>query len=129
MNNGIPWWWTYRASAPDARPLPLLDPQAALWNSVQPARALGCVVYSANEVVQPGVVRHVANNQWLLGEPDNTRSARLLAAVELLRRAGLQAEASEDIRHWVWTDRKSVVEGKSVSVCVDLGGHGIIKKQ
>src|SRR3546814_843789 len=54
MNNGIPWWWTYRASAPDARPLPLLDPQAALWNSVQPARALGCVVYSANEVVQIG---------------------------------------------------------------------------
>src|SRR3546814_15116185 len=28
-----------------------------------------------------------------------------------------------------WLDRKSVVEGKSVSVRVDLGGCGIIKKE
>ncbi|MNK29818.1 2-dehydropantoate 2-reductase [compost metagenome] len=103
VNNGIPWWWTYHGeAAPDARPLPLLDPQAALWNSVGPARAMGCVVYSANEIVQPGVVRHVANNQWLLGEPDRTRSPRLLAAVELMRHAGLQATAAADIRHCVW---------------------------
>src|SRR3546814_12853221 len=29
----------------------------------------------------------------------------------------------------LWTDRKSVVEGKSVSVRVDLGGRRIIKKK
>src|SRR3546814_14152019 len=33
------------------------------------------------------------------------------------------------LEHIVVVDRKSVVEGKSVSVRVDLGGRGIIKKK
>jgi hypothetical protein len=61
-------------------PLPLLDPDASLWRQVLPGRALGCVVYSANEVVRPGVVRHSANNRWIFGEPDCSLSTCALAA-------------------------------------------------
>ena len=52
-NNGIPWWWPYRGPEHPGEALPLLDPQGALWTEVRPERALGCVVYSANEVVRP----------------------------------------------------------------------------
>ncbi len=103
VNNGIPWWWTYRGDHAGAAPLPLLDPDAALWTRVGPRRAIGCVVYSANEVVRPGVVRHSANNRWLLGEPDGTRPARLLAIVAMLRDAQLHAEPAADIRRTIWT--------------------------
>ncbi|NML44664.1 2-dehydropantoate 2-reductase [Ramlibacter sp. G-1-2-2] len=103
VNNGIPWWWTYRGAEAPGTPLPLLDPLAALWTHVGPQRALGCVIYSANEVVRPGVIRHVANNRWLLGEPDGTRSARLAAVIALLNAAQLQAEAVADIRKSAWT--------------------------
>ncbi|QJW85720.1 2-dehydropantoate 2-reductase [Ramlibacter terrae] len=103
-NNGIPWWWNHRGDG-DAAPvgkLPLLDPEGALWSHVGPRRAIGCVVYSANEVVRPGVVRHAANNQWLLGEPDGRLSPRLQEIVAVLRAAQVRAEAVTDLRARIW---------------------------
>lgn len=106
--NGIPWWWNYRGEGGEGgeggagQPLPLLDPEAALWTQVQPQRAIGCVVYSANEVLRPGVVRHMANNRWLLGEPDGSRSPRLAAVMALLCEVGLHAEATDDLRYDIW---------------------------
>lgn len=102
-NNGIPWWWPYRGHHLPSAPLPLLDPEAALWHQVGPERALGCVIYSANEVVKPGIVRHTANNKWLLGEPDGSQSERLMHVVRVLCEAGLGAVAVTDIRNKIWT--------------------------
>lgn len=98
--NGIPWWWKHATRNP--QPLPLIDPDGQLWNTLGAQRALGCVVYSANEVIAPGVVRHLGNNRWVLGEPDASLSDRLLRTVDLLRRCGVGAEASPDIRSEIW---------------------------
>jgi 2-dehydropantoate 2-reductase len=100
VNNGIPWWWTYGTS--DSASLSLLDPNANLWNLISPQRTLGCVVYSANEVIEPGVVRHAGNNRWLLGEPGGGLSDRLHQTVALLKEAGLGAEAIPDLRSQIW---------------------------
>lgn len=99
-NNGIPWWWKHGLA--DAGPLPLLDPGGALWHRLGPQRSVGCVVQSANEITSPGVVLHRGNNGWLLSEPAGGASARVDATVDLMRRAGLNAEASKDIRRDVW---------------------------
>lgn len=98
--NGVPWWWKHGMAEPAA--LSLLDPEGSLWNDLTPERVLGCVVYSANEVIAPGTVRHLGNNRWVLGEPDGSLSARLNAAVELLRAAGIHAETSPDLRTEIW---------------------------
>jgi 2-dehydropantoate 2-reductase len=100
VNNGIPWWWKHGQAHPAS--LPLLDPQRALWDTLTPARALGCVVYAPNEVIEPGVVRHTGHNRWVLGEPDGSDSARLQAVVSLMNQAGLGAEATPDLRREVW---------------------------
>ena len=102
-NNGVPWWWHYRGDLASAQSLPLLDPDASLWSAVGPHRVIGCVVYSANEVTRPGVVRHAANNRWLIGEPDGSRSDRLLGIARVMRDAGLSAEPVTDIRTRIWT--------------------------
>lgn len=102
LNNGIPWWWSYRGPTDAGAPLPLLDPTGALWATVGPGRVLGGVVYSANEVLRPGVVQHTANNRWLLGEPGGGLSERLQLITGLLRDAELNAEAVPDIRTEVW---------------------------
>jgi 2-dehydropantoate 2-reductase len=102
VGNGIPWWWSFKGDAA-SRPLPLLDPNGALWSIVRPERAIGCVVYSANEIVQPGVVRHIANNRWLLGEPDGQHTPRLIGVVDLLRDAGLGAAIAGDLRREIWS--------------------------
>ncbi|MFM2240195.1 MAG: hypothetical protein RJA69_1569, partial [Pseudomonadota bacterium] len=83
--------------------LPLLDPEGALWRLVQPQRVIGCVAYSANAVAEPGVVRHTANNRWVLGEPSGQATERLTQAVQLLSQAGLNTESSNRIRHTVWS--------------------------
>lgn len=98
--NGIPWWWNHGLSTGGA--LPLLDPNGALWNTLGPERALGCVVYSSNTVTAPGVVTHEGGNQWLIGEPDRSDSARLGATVALFKKAGLNAEPSADLRREIW---------------------------
>jgi 2-dehydropantoate 2-reductase len=104
--NGIPWWWQYRLKK-GSGPLPLVDPAATAWNTLGPERALGCVIYSPNELQAPAVVLHVGPNRWVLGEPDRTSSRRLALAVDLFNRSALPAEISPDIRLEVW--RKLVI--------------------
>ena len=36
--------------------LPLLDPEGTLWSGVRPERTIGGVIYSPNEITEPGVV-------------------------------------------------------------------------
>jgi 2-dehydropantoate 2-reductase len=99
--NGIPWWWNHGMGTRSG-PLPLVDPDGLLWQTLSPTRVLGCVVYSINEVVGPGVVRHSGNNRWVIGEPDGSSSARLRRTVAFCREAGIMAEASADLRRDIW---------------------------
>lgn len=101
LSNGIPWWWNYGLRE-GGGPLPLLDPDAALWRNVGPARALGGVVMSPNEIVEPGVVVHGAHNRFIIGEPDGGDSPRARGLVELLTAAGMPALLSTDIRTDIW---------------------------
>lgn len=100
VGNGIPWWWKHGLAAPG--PLPLVDADGALWHGLGAGRVVGCVVYSGNELVAPGVVRNSGNNRWLLGEPAGGDSERLQATIGLMARAGLGAEAAGDIRRELW---------------------------
>ena len=33
---------------------------------------IGCVVYCATEIVEPGVIRHVEGTRFTIGEPDGS---------------------------------------------------------
>lgn len=87
--NGIPWWWGHDGHAQGA-------------THPDPRRAIGCVVYSVNEVVEPGVIRHRGNNRWILGEPSGGATPRLEQVAGLLRGCGVKAEVSDDLRMDVW---------------------------
>lgn len=99
LTNGIPWWWPQGIGQPG--PLKRLDPEGALWSGLR-TRTLGCVVYSPNEPVEPGVIVHRGANRWIMGEPDNTVTPRLTRIVEAFNAAGLKAEASINVRREVW---------------------------
>ena len=95
--NGIPWWWGHGPHG-STGPLPLLDPQGRLWTGVRPQRALGAVVWSPNEVVEPGVIRHRGPNRLVIGEPDGSVGPRLHAVLDTLGRGGIEVAASADLR-------------------------------
>lgn len=114
--NGIPWWW--RHGRPDPGPLEPVDPQGALWHRFGPARTLGGVVYSGNEVAEPGVILHRGSNRWPVGEPDGTVSDRARAVVDLMISAGLGADIAQDIRREALRKLMRNVSGNPVSALI-----------
>ncbi len=100
LMNGVPWWWNYGAGK-DA-PLPLLDPDGALWRMVGGQRALGGVISSSNQVVAPGVVQNTGGDRWLIGEPGGETTTRAQAVVDLFRAIGLNGALSSGIRGDIW---------------------------
>ena len=123
--NGIPWWWRHGLPGTPAT-LPLLDPDGALWSQVRPGRALGCVVYSPNDLVEPGVVVHTGPNYLVFGEPDGSSSARLDAAAEAFRRGGVEVRLNPDLRREVWSKLVLNASGNTLAALTrqDLGGLG-----
>jgi 2-dehydropantoate 2-reductase len=101
--NGIPWWYFYKAGGPfDGSPVETVDPSARQWTTIEPARAIGCVVDPACEVIAPGVVEHHEFKRFTLGEPDGSRSGRLTALSEALTSAGFDAPIRDTIRWNIW---------------------------
>jgi len=81
--NGVPWWYFHKISgALEGTRLQTVDPGNAQWDGLGPDRVLGCVVYPAAEVVEPGVVKHIEGNRFSLGEPDRSKSNRALTLSE-----------------------------------------------
>src|SRR5271156_159531 len=53
--NGVPWWYFYKAGGPfDGTRIKSVDPGGAIYERLDPRRAIGCVVYPAAEVIAPG---------------------------------------------------------------------------
>ncbi|HEV2551139.1 MAG TPA: 2-dehydropantoate 2-reductase [Stellaceae bacterium] len=101
--NGIPWWFPYRAEAPLAgTQIAAADRDGSVTRCLDPARVLGCVVQMAASVTAPGAVRRFGGNTLVLGEPDGSDSARLARIAALLQGAGINVTATTRIRDAVW---------------------------
>jgi 2-dehydropantoate 2-reductase len=101
--NGIPWWYFYRAGGRfEGHHLDSVDPQGRQWNAIQPHRAIGCVVEPACEVIAPGVIVHHDLNRFIIGEPDGSRSSRVLSLAKALTEAGFDAPVRDNIRWNIW---------------------------
>ena len=101
--NGVPYWYFYGLDGPwRDRRVESVDPGGTLWGLLPPARVIGCVVYPAAEVIEPGVIEHTYGDRFSLGEPDGSRSARIEALSRLLIAAGLKAPVRTRIRDEIW---------------------------
>jgi 2-dehydropantoate 2-reductase len=124
--NGIPWWYAMGLSGSRPRPpdLSRLDPGGALDKAVAPERIIGAVVYSANDLVEPGlVVNHThGNNMLVVGECDDAASPRISNLRAVLEQAGISSPATADIRQAVWN--KAIINLGTGAVCI-LSGEAI----
>ncbi len=101
--NGILWWYFHGLpGAWESRHLESADPGGKIWNELGPERAIGCVVYPSCEIVEPGVVKHISGNRFMLGEPDGSKSDRVVALSRVLAEAGLKAPVRKKIRDDIW---------------------------
>jgi 2-dehydropantoate 2-reductase len=102
--NGIPWWF-FQDFGGDLKNLRLesVDPDGSQERTFPRQRTLGSVVHASARVLGPAHVEVVAADRLLLGEPDGDISPRLESLVAALCAGGISAEASNRIRHDVWT--------------------------
>ncbi|MGB6356861.1 MAG: 2-dehydropantoate 2-reductase [Steroidobacteraceae bacterium] len=103
MQNGIPYWYfhAYPGALAGTR-VQSVDPTGLIGSNIPARRVIGCVVYPATELLEPGVIKHVEGNRFPVGEPDGTASARVAGVADCLVRAGLQAPVLSDIRSEIW---------------------------
>jgi 2-dehydropantoate 2-reductase len=79
-----------------------VDPGGVVSALLAPARAIGCIVYPAAEVPEPGVIEHSYGDRFTLGEPSGARTPRVAALSEALIAAGFKAPVRPKIRDEIW---------------------------
>jgi 2-dehydropantoate 2-reductase len=135
--NGVPWWYFYKLEGPyEDHRIETIDPGGVQWRGIGPERVLGCVVYPAAEVKEPGVVTHIEGDRYSLGEPSGERSARAQALSKVLQAAGLKAPVRPKIRDELWVklwgnlsfNPISALTGATLDVlCTDPGTRDVAR--
>lgn len=101
---GIPYWYFHGLDGPhEGRRLDRLDPGGLQWQALDPARVIGCVYWVGTESPEPGVARQDGGGSSLpIGEPDGSRSERVMRLAEVMKQGGLHAPVRSDIRGEIW---------------------------
>jgi ketopantoate reductase len=103
VQNGIPWWYFHKHGGPyDGHRLESLDPTGVLSKNIDGDRIIGCVVYPAADVPEPGVIHHVEGDRFPIGELDGRETARVQRLHDLLVEAGFRSRILDDIRSEIW---------------------------
>ncbi|MFA8384713.1 MAG: 2-dehydropantoate 2-reductase [Pelagibaca sp.] len=135
--NGVPWWYFHKIGGEhEGTRLESVDPGNAQWDGFGPDRVLGCVVYPAAEVIEPGVVKHIEGNRFSLGEPDGSKSERATALSQALSSAGLKAPVRPRLRDEIWVKLWGNLSFNPISalthatldvLCTDPGTRGVAR--
>ena len=100
--NGVPWWYFYKLEGPwEDRRIESVDPGGVQWDGIGPDRAIGCVVYPACDVPEPGVIRHISGDRFTLGEPSGEKTERVVQLGKAMVDAGFKAPV-RNIRDEIW---------------------------
>src|SRR5882762_3472628 len=93
--NGIPWWYDIGLSADHPPPpdLAFLDPGGRLRAAVSRDGIIGGVIFSANEIIAPGIVANnsIDRNMLVVGECDDSPSGRIQRLRAALDEASIQS--------------------------------------
>jgi ketopantoate reductase len=103
VQNGLPWWYFQHLAGPyEGQKLATLDPTGILSRKIDPGRIVGCVVYPAAAVPEPGVIHHVEGDRFPIGELDGEETERVKQLHDVFVAAGLRSRVLSDIRSEIW---------------------------
>ncbi len=135
--NGVPWWYFHGLDGPYRdRRIACLDPDGRLERAIETRRVIGCVVYPAAAIAEPGVVHHQYGNRFMLGEPDGRKTERIEALARVLTKAGFKAPVRAKIRDDIWIKLwgnlsfnpvSALTQATLVRIATDPGTRGVIR--
>jgi len=101
--NGVPWWYFHKhGGTHEGQRVEAVDPGGVVSAALPIERIIGCIVYPACDMVEPGVIRHIEGNRFSLGELDGASTPRIRALAYAMRAAGFKTPISSDIRSELW---------------------------
>jgi len=114
VQNGIPWWYDKR--------LTRLDPDGRLARAVPADSIVGGVAYSANEIVEPGVIEnHVpGNNMFVIGRPDCVDTPLVKNLRKALEDADMSCPPVADIRQSIWSKAAQMLGNSTLCTLTEL---------
>jgi 2-dehydropantoate 2-reductase len=122
--NGIPWWYDLGLPADHPKPpdLGFLDLGGRLRAAVARERIIGGVIFSSNEIIEPGIVENLSpdRNMLLVGECDDCASARIDQLRAALNAASIASPPVARIREAIWS---KLLTNMSMSVLCLLTGQ------
>jgi 2-dehydropantoate 2-reductase len=135
--NGIPWWFTYRMGGTfEGVRVAAADPDGSVSRFLAPSHVIGCVVYMAIAVPEPGLIRRFGGNLLILGEPSGEATPRLAATTAAFTGAGIKIETTPRIRDALWMklwgniafNPLSVLTGATMGrMAEDLGVRAVLR--
>lgn len=101
--NGVPWWYFRKCGTQySGARIESVDPDGVVEANIDVDRVIGCVVYPAAEIVEPGVIRHLEGDRFSLGEIDSSKTERIQNLANAFKKAGLKAPIRNQIRTDLW---------------------------
>lgn len=101
--NGIPWWYFHGLpGAYEGKRVETVDPDGVVSKVLPPERAIGCVVYAATAIAEPGVIQHLEGTRLSIGEPDGSISPRCQEFSDAMVAGGLKCPVEPDLRNDIW---------------------------
>lgn len=115
--NGIPWWYPVGLSAA-CPPLPLFSLGRRFLDVVQPEQVIGGIIYSANEIEAPGVIRNNSPgyNRLDVGGMNDKETSAVSELRSALEHAGLLSERMINIRSAVWRKLLANMSGSAIAL-------------
>ncbi|MBW4709737.1 2-dehydropantoate 2-reductase [Roseobacter sp. YSTF-M11] len=102
--NGVFWWYgTGFAGAGQPPDCARLDPDGTLARLVPADQAVGMVIHSTNQVVEPGLIQNrSARNRFVIGAATRAGADRIEAMLPSLQGPGTRFEFERDLRRTMW---------------------------
>ena len=102
--NGVFWWYSLDFDidgiVPDTR---RLDPEGAIASVVSRDQAVGMVIHSTNQVVEPGLVQNRSpHNRFVIGAATLAGASQVKPMLPVLSAPGAQFELEGDLRRAMW---------------------------
>ena len=125
--NGLPWWFLDRLDGPlRGTRLESIDPGGRGAGLLAEAHPVGAVVHASTRVEVPGVVRVVATDRLILGEPDGGASPPTAELSRLVVAGGVACPVTADIRTEIWAKLWGNASMNPVSAIVRRSAHGLL---
>ncbi|WP_414518077.1 2-dehydropantoate 2-reductase [Nostoc sp. PCC 9305] len=101
--NGVPWWYFCQHGGEyEGTRIQSVDADGIIEANIGAERAIGCVVYPATEIIEPGVIKHIEGDRFTLGEIDGSKTERIQLLAQTLKKAGFKAPIRNQIRTEIW---------------------------